>query len=179
MSNLNKAQNDFKDAINNLKQNIRLFNEGQTSAYRVVAVQLRVLLCDSDKRKDLSLMPRLFGDVKFHPLRGALPKELLEKITFMMPARVSFDGKSGAKIEALFDYSKNGVPLKEWLAQSLFSKDVTIYKFIRSVADKESVHSDEDYNDALRLTKSVHFPKEDICSKFIVAIGEYLLSIIG
>lgn len=171
-----KTISDFKETIENMKLNIKLYKEGNLSTYRVVAIQLRVLLCD-----EKPLLSRIFKDIKLHPIRGNLnnlPEELKNKITFMMPARVNFNGKGGSEIVALFAETKTPIDLDDWVKQMLFNKDITIYTFIKSVADKEAAHSDEDYNRALKLTKSVSFPKEDVCRAFIVAIGEYIVKII-
>lgn len=55
-----KSLNDLKDSINILKGNIGLFYKGNRSVYRVIAVQLGLLLCDG-KEDNNSLIPRVFG----------------------------------------------------------------------------------------------------------------------
>jgi hypothetical protein len=67
------------------------------------------------------------------------------------------------------------IPLEDWLDQPLFNERITIRDLIRSVSDKESVHSDRRYNETLLFTKSVKLSDEDMHKQHIVAIGEYLL----
>ncbi len=185
-----KALIDLRHSMDILESNIELFHAGKTSMYRVVAAQLRLLLCDYYRGKDISLMPRIFKQVKLHPVRGSMTKEQDEEwkqkfghsfydgIIFQMPALVSFDGKGGSKVEAVFDERRKPIDLNEWLDQMLFSKEITIRQLIKSVANKESVHSDEDYDKTLITTKSIKLVDEDIHVKFIVGIGEYILKVL-
>lgn len=182
---INKAINDLKHSINILEDNVRLFHNGRISAYRVIAVQLRLLLCDR-----YPLIPRVFQTVRLHPLLGYITKEendewkrkfghsMKEGLVFQMPAMVHFDGKGGSRIEVLFDERKQPIELEEWLDQDLFNKDITIRELIKSVANREGAHSDPDYNETLKFTKSVKLVDEDIHIKFIVATGEYILKTI-
>lgn len=178
-----KRLNDFKDTIIVLEKSIELFYQGYSAFYRVIANQLRLLLCDTQRKKDNSLLPRLFIGVKLHPMRGLLTKEAKEALPFLhgkgeffqIPAQISFDGKGGSKIEVLFDEGKPRIPLADWLDQGIFNEKITVRELIRSVSDKEAVHSDKDYNETLKTTRSIKLVTEDIHIKFIVAIGEYIL----
>jgi len=183
---MHKALDDLKHSINILEANIRLFDDGNISSYRVVAVQLRLLLCDGKN----SLIPRVFSSVKLHPIWGSITKEQDEEwkkkfghsfkdgLVFQMPAMVSFDGKGGSRIQKLFDESREPIGMEEWLDQDLFNERITIRQLIKSVANKESAHSDRDYDDTLRFTKSVKLVDQDIHIKFIVAIGAYILKLL-
>jgi hypothetical protein len=189
--NMRKALDDLKDSVNNLEGNIQSFHNGNISAYRVIAVQLRILLCDRNKGCDNSLIPRVFSNVRLHPLFGSMTKEedeewkkrfghsLSEGLVFQMPAIIEFDGKGGSKIIKLFDERREPIPLQGWLDQDLFSKEISIRELIKSVANKLGAHSDPGYNQTLEFTKSVKLVDEDIHIKFIVGIGEYILKILN
>ena len=178
-----KRLTDFNNSINILEGNIKLFHEGNTSVYTVIGSQLRLLLCDTHQGKDNSLLPRLFANIKLHPLKGFLTKEAKAELPFLhesghlfqIPAEISFNGKGGSKIESLFDENQLLIPLQEWLDQGLFTNEITIRQLIRSIADKVGVHSDKDYDNTLKTTKSVKIIDEDLHIKTIIAIGEYLL----
>jgi len=182
--NINKAMNDLEHSMNNLEGNIGLFHEGNIAAYRVIAVQLWLLLCDEP------LVPRVLQDVKLHPLQGYITKErdeelkkksghsIKEGLVFQMPAMVSFNGKGGSRIEMLFDERRQPIELEEWLDQDLFNQKITIRQLIKSVRHKEAAHSDKDYDETLKFSKSIKLVNEDIHIKFIVAIGEYILKIL-
>ncbi len=168
----NKAMVDLSASKKIMQSNIKLFHEGHRDSYRVIAGELRKLLCDGKN----SLIPRLFPKAALHPLRGVnLKGSLMEGLVFRMPSRVHFDGKGSPKILELFDPRKKTISIEEWLDQPLFNKDITIRELIRSVADKENAHSDPHYNDTLKFTKSVKLGDEAIHEQHIVAIGEYIL----
>ncbi len=185
-----KSLIDLDDAINNLELGVKAFHSGQTSAYRIVATQLRILLCDSIKGRDNSLLPRIFGHVRLHPILASVTQELdreweakfgyllSERVDFQLPGVLRFDGKGGSTIEELFDERREPIDLVKWLDQMTFSKEITIRELIRSVANKEAAHSDEDYGRTLRKTQSVKLPDQDIHVKFIVGIGEYILKVL-
>ena len=169
------SKKDIEDCLasrNILAANIGMFHQGNRDLYRVVAVELRKLVCDGKN----SLIPRLFPSAGFHPLRGRLPDHLKEGLVFQMPAQIRFDGKGGSRIVALFNYRAEPLPLDAWLDQDLFNSTITIRELIRSVANKESAHSDKNYNDTLNFTRSVKLVDEEIHKQHIVAIGEYLLA---
>ena len=183
--NIYKAINDLKHSMNILEGNIRLFHEGNISAYRVIAVQLWLLLCDKKP-----LVPKVFPDVMLHPLLDYITKEedeerkrkfghsIEEGLVFQMPAVVRFNGKGGSRIEVLFDEHRQPIELEEWLDQDLFNQKITIRQLIKSVRNKEAAHSDNDYDETLKFSKSIKLVNEDIHIKFVVAIGEYVLKIL-
>lgn len=182
-----KAVDDFIATEEILTDSIRLFHEGRRESYRTVAVELRKLLCDGDN----SLLARLFSGLQLHPIQGYMNKEQEERwkkkfgrsiqdnLVFQIPATMHFDGKGGSRIVSLFDIKRDTIELEEWLSQPLLNKDITLRKFIRSISDKISAHSDKDYDDTLRLSRSVKLVKEDMHKQLTVAIGEYIIHIIG
>jgi hypothetical protein len=169
---------------------IKLFQDGKVSAYKVIATQLRMLLCDKREGKQNALVPRLFQNFRLHPLLVSLTRERYEKykrkfghsskddILFHFHGMLQPNSKGGAKITKLFDESREPIELEEWLDQNLLNPEITIRELIRSVADKEAVHSDPDYNETLKSMKSFTLNREEIHIKYIVAIGEYVLKLI-
>lgn len=103
-----------RDALAILRQSIRLAQQGQPFFYRVAALQLRLLLCDSTRRHerivDVSLLPRIFPQIRFHPLGS--------------------DGR--------FDRAAPPLALAVWLEQPLPPAGaVTIRQLIRRVCDQD------------------------------------------
>lgn len=168
--NIYKAIYDLKHSMNILEGNIRLFHEGNISVYRVIAAQLWLLLRDGKN----SLVPRVLQNVKLHPLWGSIMKEedeeykrefghsMKEGLVFQMPAMVHFDGKGGSRIEVLFDERNQPIELEEWLNQDLFNQNISIRQLIKSLRHKEAAHSDKDYDETLKFTKSIKLVNEDI-----------------
>jgi hypothetical protein len=170
-----KDLNDFQASGNILAINIEMFHKGNRELYRVIAVELRKLLCDGKQ----SLLTRLFPLAVLHPLRGKLPESLKRGLVFHMPAKVEFDGQGGSRIVELFNIKAQPIPLQEWLEQDLFSPTVSIKELIRSVADKEGAHSDKEFNDTLKMSQSIKLVDEEIHKQHIVAIGEYILLVVN
>lgn len=171
---MNKEENDIVASIEILRANIEMFHRGKRELYRVIAVELRKLLCDGQQ----SLLPRVVPELQLHPVienPAVLPRGFQGKLVFEIPSTMNFDGKGGSRVEAIFDESKQSIKLDAWLNQMLFTEKITIREFIRSVSDKESVHSDPDYNDTLKFSKSVKIAGEDLHKQHIIAIGEYIL----
>lgn len=63
-----------RDAVEILRRCTQLYDHGETLFYRVMAVQLRLLLCDTTRLHhaplELSLAPALFPDIALPPLAG-------------------------------------------------------------------------------------------------------------
>lgn len=156
--------------------NVRAYYAGSLHAYRPVAAELRKLLCDTRSRKDISLLPSCFPCIRLHHLRGS-QSMIDEHTTLYIPALMSFDGRGGSDIDALFHESGEMLPIPEWLDQKLFSCDISLREFIRSIADKEGAHADLSSNATLNLTKQVRFPgDETLAAKTIVAIARYIIN---
>ncbi len=171
--NKQKAWADFYDAMQILKTNIRLFHEGDISAYKTITVQLRTLLCKT--RTNSPLLPRVAEQVKFHPMWSYLGKELNEGLVFQLPAMVSPPEETGPETARLFDETKLCIELEEWLDQPFISSELTIRKLITSVAGEEAAHSDPNYGEELKLLKSIPLVDNPAHIKGIIVIGEYIL----
>lgn len=156
--------------------NVNAYYGGALHTYRPIAAELRKLLCDTKSRRDISLLPQCFPSMQLHPLIGS--QSMVDEHTVLyIPGRMGFDGKGGSDIQVLFNESGQMLSVQDWLDQRLFSYNITLRDFIRSVADKEGAHADMEFNDTLRLTKSALFPgDESLEAKAIVAIARYIVN---
>lgn len=176
--NKHKILNDFCASIEILQTNIKAYHAGRKNSYRVIAVELRKLLCDKQKGNDVSLAPKILGTIKLHPLRGKQAK-IDKNTTLYIPGRIYFNGKGKVSIDSLFNESLCPLELGDWLEQKLHSLEITVREFIRSVADKEGAHADDNFNTTLQKTKSVVLASDDfLSSEIIIAIGEYVLKML-
>ncbi len=135
----------FWDALRIIEVSLDLIDEGQPQFYRVIAGQLRLLLCDTtrvhDKVKDTSLFSRLYPGIYLQPI--------------------------GRRHQ--FDYDAEPIPLTKWLDQKLpiRNSSYTIRKMIRRVCEQDGgVHVD------LRENPQTASPKE--IRRWIIRIGEYI-----
>ncbi len=156
--------------------NVAAYYGGARHTYRPIAAELRKLLCDTQNRRDISLLPQFFPGIQLHPLVSS--QSMIDEYTVLyIPCRMSFDGRDESEMEMLFNESGPMLPVPEWLDQRLFSYNMTLRDFIRSVADKEGAHADKEPNEALKLTKSVFFPgDETLAAKAIIAIARYIVN---
>ena len=169
-----KDIDDFLASREVLSTNIEAFHAGKRELYRVVAGELRKLTCDGKS----TLLTRIFPNISMHPIQGSfsrMPESLRKGLVLHIPSTIESDGRGGSRISSLFNLESQMIPLEDWLDQPLFNERITIRDLIRSVSDKESVHSDRRYNETLLFTKSVKLSDEDMHKQHIVAIGEYLL----
>lgn len=171
---MKKSIDDLKAAVEILDTNIAAFLNGTNSCYRVVATQLRLLMCDRD-----SLIERLFPNATLHAIDSILSRmpHLAKGMLFQLPVHIEF--REG-KIKSLsLNVDPNRIlTIKGWVDQPLLNEEITVKALIRSVADKEGVHSDRSYNDTLILSKSIKILNEESQSRLIVAIGIYVLNVL-
>lgn len=170
-----KSLNDTEASFSVIASNIKDYYEGNKHAYRPVAVELRKLLCDTNKDSDISLLKRLFPDFRLRPLYGSQDK--IDKYTGLyMPGLIHFDGKGSGKIYELINENAPSLSSDNWLNQKLDDATTTVRDFIRSVADKEGAHSDKRYNEILKKTKTVKLSANwPLCGQFIIVIARYII----
>ncbi len=108
-------ENYLHDSLSILAASISLARGEQPAFYRVAALQLRLLLCDTTRRHgsivNISLLPRLRPGLALHPL-----------------------GEDG------FDRTRRPIPLAEWLEQPLplpEPEPPTVRNLIRRVCEQD------------------------------------------
>ena len=105
-----------RDSINILEGSLKMIHSGNVAFYKVVAVELRTLLCDTTRRHNkiinISLAVRLAPNLTLHPF-----------------------GQNCS-----FDQSLPRMPLDEWLQQAIptgLTPSITIRDLIRKVCDQQ------------------------------------------
>jgi hypothetical protein len=149
-----------RGALRILEQNLRLYRQGEPACYRVVAVQLRLLLCDTnrihDRLVDISLVPRLFPDLA------------LDRFAVLTP-----DEETGLQ-RLVFREKGVPLPLQSWLAQPLpapWGKPVSLRELIRTVCEQDGgAHVDQ--------RSLADFRAWQERGDHIAATGEYILSVL-
>ena len=152
MQGANKAflEAYLADTLTVLRTSLELARQGQTVFYRVAALQLRILLCDStrlhNRPLELGLLPRLHPQLALHPLNS--------------------DGQ--------FNDSAPLIPLQDWLNQALplkTSRPLTIRQLIRQVCDRDGgAHVD------VRTPLPPEVRQER--AGWILKLGEYLADVL-
>ncbi len=138
------------ESLTILRTSLELARQGQWFFYRVAALQLRILLCDSarlhNQPLELGLLPRLRPHLELHSLN-----------------------KDGT-----FNLSAPPISLQDWLNQSLLLKSgspLTIRRLIREVCDHDGgAHVD------VRTPLPPEVRQEQ--AEWIFRIGEYIVSVL-
>lgn len=142
-----------RGSLDLIQSNIDLYRHGLQPVYRVIAVELRLLLCDSNRAHnrlvDISLLPRIIPDLRLQPIK----KDAQTENAFM------------------FDRSAPALPLKEWLTQVLPGSDgLTIKNLILGVCEQDGgAHVDP------HPTSPIWEYSQR--AQAIICIGEYLLDL--
>ena len=178
MLNKRKIVRDLEDSLAQIEDGIKLFKEGKHYAYKGVSTQLRLLLCDTTTKP---LLLKIFSTVAFHPLksevfRQGLPEKDRDSLVFVLNGTASIH-PNNSSLSDMFE--KRGTPmmLEEWLNQNILPK-TSIRDLILSTTNKEAVHSDSDYDEILKISKSINLGIDEIQGHYIVGIGDYVREII-
>jgi hypothetical protein len=172
---MSKTKEDFRASKAILKANLDLFEGGARDVYRVIAVELRKLMCDRPQ----PLLLRVFREVPLHKLYLTelldLSPSLAAGLDNHIPGRLTCDTDGRAVFRLLFAKSKARLPLKEWIQQPCFNPKITIYDLIKSVADKQGAHADPDYNETLRHARLWRLIDDESHTMVVCGIATYLL----
>ena len=91
---MSKSEADFQASINVLQAALGMYEAGLKDCYRVVATELRKLLCDKNP-----LLPRVRPDFKLHKFHWTELLEgcpsLADGMAFMIPGRLSINRATG------------------------------------------------------------------------------------
>lgn len=172
---MSKTTEDFRASVAILKANLGLFGEGVRDVYRVIAVELRKLMCD----RPSPLLLRVFREVRLHKLHltGLLERcpTLAAKLDNHIPGSLTRDASGRAVFRLLFDEAKERLSLREWIQQPCFNATITIQELIKSVADKEGAHADPDYNATLKHTRRWKLIHDESHAMVVCGIAKYLI----
>lgn len=136
------------DAVSILERSLELCKTGHPSFYRVAAVQMRILLCDTtfrhDHQEDIAILPILFPELMLHRL--------------------------DANYRPRMDEPK--IDLLTWLNSIADPKsNLTLRQIIRRVCDVDGgAHVD--------LKSQAGISDQETARLWIIAIGEYLVPLL-
>lgn len=171
---MNKTELDFQASGKNLRKFIELYKSGSKEMYLPISVELRKLLCDKNP-----LLPRARPNFEMHKLHWTKLLEgmpsLREAMVMMIPGKLTFDDSGNSSFQLSFADPLILISIKEWIGQPFLNIKMTIWGFIKSVADKEGAHSDTEYDDNLLFAKGILFVEDESHIQAIVAIADYLL----
>ncbi len=178
MSATTKNKQDLINSFKLLETHIATYETGNYIVYQAMAVELRKLLCETNPSP---LLTRVITDFKLHKLHSAKLFEknpsLLEGLVNFMPGTLSTMNKTIPIFNLSFAEGWEQMNVSDWADQIFFKEKITIRELIKSVADKEGAHSDENYNDTLIHCKSWSFNNTESHILGIYAISKYVLAV--
>jgi len=170
---LSVSDREFKEAIESFKvvdTCLKCFYEGESHMYRPLSAQLRLLLCDSNRSKDNSLVTRIFNNIRLSPIKsidyqvqGTFNKSedwansihavssnpSVNLKLALMPFEITCFANGLEIADLIVNKNAEPIPVSSWLEQciSLYPVPITIRSLIKIVADRGGgahVHHKED-----------------------------------
>ena len=131
---MSKSDDDLRASLDVMAASIGNYRTGVAASYRVVATELRKLLCDRNP-----LLPRVRPSLRLHKLHWTEVLKgcpsLADGLEVMMPGRLTVSANGDSHFELSFARSRELMAVEEWVQQPFFSPSISVRDVIRSVAD--------------------------------------------
>jgi hypothetical protein len=159
-------QSHFQECLQVVDTCLASIYKGENHMYRALAGQLRILWCDKNRGKDISLLIKLHNNLKIRKLRPVNWSDKGSGSLAMIqgPSSTNRIGRMPFEIvkfsnglvvsNFLYDNSEEVLDIKNWIEQSInfFPTPVTIKEVVRDVADKGGgAHVDKNASYKLNL----------------------------
>lgn len=181
-------EHQLKEALAVLDTCLECIYQGKIHMYRALAGQIRLLLCDTQRHRDISLLPAVYPRLEVSALEpmgwsatraGGVqligPQDSTNRIAQMPIEVVQY--ANGLVIANLLLKQDALLPIRSWREQHLtfHPARLTVRSVVRSVADKGGgAHVDASASPELRLMYERTPPGPTYAELFTVAIGRYL-----
>lgn len=186
-----KSEQDFTESVTLLHRYVDGYYTGEKAFYRPLATELRKLLCDTNRRKDTSLLPRVRPRLKLKrllwtdPLTGECTDPNMPPVPKMdgcillnqLDLSINSSGLCIAKLQ--FQKKTVLMDVPNWVAQpfvNIGGKYISMRELIKSVADTEGAHSDPKFDDTLLRARSLQIAGDASHLPHLIAIADYILS---
>lgn len=165
------------DSIKVIHSCLKLYFHGQAHMYKPISSQLRILFCDTQRKKDLSLIGRIHPGIKLLALK-ALKYEGEGPLAFALAPYVitqRLDGVTDAKLDIAIPC--HYMSLAEWREQLVeLYPAITLNDVIRSVADQDGgAHFDDNESSNLTILKGHNPTKIGSNILFVIALAHYVI----
>lgn len=173
----------LEEALSIISRNCESYHQNYPPDYRVVASQLRIILCDKNRNQENSLVLKVIPNVKLHPLTSTISKEELDAKPYVWLAGRITGIPIRMRIVDCFNVNAVTIPLEEWrmqIAAISNGKPHSIMDIIKSVAEKDGgTHIDVGSNEYLDIAGTfTHTGPSGRTTThkqaIIIAIGEYI-----
>ena len=165
------------DSIKVIHSCLKSYFDGQVHMYKPISAQLRILFCDTKRKKDYSLINRIHPGIKLLAFK-ALKYEGDGPLVFASAPYVitqTVGGVTDTRLDIATPYQY--IPLSEWREQlvELYPR-LTLNDVIRSVADQDGgAHLDDSECSNLTALKNHNPTKTGSNILFIIALAHYVI----
>lgn len=174
---------DYQCTLDNLTCLVQLYHNGLDDVYRLIALELRRLLCDVRVDHDLSLLPKANPEIRLQPLFwskfAAQNQDIIDSSTWLLPGQLIEKENGRETIELLFDLGSEPLTVEKWVQQPFIDLEITIEKFLNYVAYFESPCPADVDGPFLVYCRSLIFKDPESRKKLTLAIAEYILTAAG
>lgn len=165
------------DSIKVIHSCLKSYFDGQVHMYKPISAQLRILFCDTQRKKDHSLLNRIHPDIKLLAFK-ALEYEGEGPLVFASAPYVITEHQGGV-VDAKLDIAMpcQYIPLSAWREQLVeLHPKLTLNDVIRSVADQDGgAHIDDNECANLTILKNHNPTKTGSNILFIIALAHYVI----
>lgn len=159
---------------------LKSYFDGQVHMYKPISVQLRMLFCDTQKRKDHSLINRIHSNIELLAFREIKFAHQNGGISFASAPYVITQHANGM-VDAKLDIASpcKYLPLAEWRKQIVDIQPIlTLNDVIRTVADQDGgAHLDDNECTKLIIMRGHNPTKLGSNILLIVALARYVIDL--
>jgi len=173
------------ESLDIIERNCNSYHQGFRPDYRVIAAQLRLLLCDKNRGKENSLALKVFPNLQLHQVTYQVSDETLKSHPVVWIAGSITGIPIYMQIKDLFDLQSNLITLDKWREQIAVisqGKPFSLAEIIKSVSEKDGgTHVDDDLDEYLEMAGLfTHIGPTGLPTShkqiIMVAIGEYIVA---
>lgn len=181
-------QEQLRESLNVLDSCLACIYNGETHMYRALAGQLRLMLCDTKRNQDNSLIRAVYPKLEVSALRtidwseteagGLRVHQPIDGTTRLsqMPFEISIYS-NGLAVADLLLLKGHLLPIGDWCNQSLtlHPLSLTAKTIIRTVADKGGgAHVDANSSPELRYMYQLTPAKRTFAELFVLSLGRFV-----
>jgi len=173
------------ESLDIIQRNCNSYHQGSRPDYRVIAAQLRLLLCDKNRGKENSLALKVFPNLQLHQMTDQASEEILKSYPIVWIAGPITGIPIYMRFKDFFDLQSNPIPLDEWREQIAViskGKPFSLAEIIKSVSEKDGgAHVDDDAHEYLEMAGLLtHVGPTGLPTShkqiIMIAIGEYIVT---
>lgn len=178
---MNRAIEEYNCTIENLSLLVHLYRGGEKSACRLIALELRRLLCDHIDGEDKSLLTQVFSGLRIRPLFWARHysshPELFTPDGWFLPGQAISAANGAKKIELLMDVESEPITPDEWVRQPFCDPAITVQRFLDFVSEFDTIGMPAGFAPAV-TTWSPSFNHPESRGELTAALGELILAVL-